>query len=167
MNHLLKNPADVIWWFFNIYLVRFLHFKYLRASDFVRGIWWRAWGHNPKGDPEFHLSQIKFDAGHMNRHTVHRAVTFLGSALESSQNRRSVATSLYFTVTYKCGYATKVQYDTIWGLYGNKDYFQPIVDWFKAVEHINQDQLLVMVKRLPDGEAMYAKMLADKLLDQE
>lgn len=167
MNHLLKNPADVIWWFFNIYLVRFLHFKYLRASDFVRGIWWRAWGHNPKGDPEFHLSQIKFDAGYMNRLDVNHAVRFLGNVLEEGQRRRSVAVDLFVTVVYNAGYATKAQYIEIWGLFNNKVYFQPIVDWFMTVEHINQDQLLAMVKRLPEGEALYAKMLSAELLDSE
>jgi hypothetical protein len=39
-------------------IMEWIHF-YMPIRDIFRGMWWKAWGHDPK-DPEFHLSQINF-----------------------------------------------------------------------------------------------------------
>lgn len=39
-------------------------------TDFFRALWWKAWGHDPKSNPEFHLSQIDFSAGPLARSIV-------------------------------------------------------------------------------------------------
>lgn len=61
MSTISQEVKHAVRHFFQCYLVIKFVNTWLPVKDFFRGIWWKAWGHSPKEEPNFHISQMSFD----------------------------------------------------------------------------------------------------------
>jgi hypothetical protein len=61
MATLTQETKHAINHFFRRWLITRIAHIYMPLGDFFRGLWWRAWGHNPNEEIEFHMSQIVLD----------------------------------------------------------------------------------------------------------
>jgi hypothetical protein len=154
-----QEISHAIAWFFQIYTVVLFMKVWFPTQDFFRRIWWKAWGHDPKKDINFHLSQIKFDHETGNRILMSSAVHRLAGFLYGETRVQESVAWLQFAYFSRFKYLPYDDYMAIYELYEYQFPGQPILDWFMKTDGISADRIKSVRAFNPEFELFYQELM--------
>lgn len=143
----------------------FLVIKYVNLwfpiKDFFRSLWWRAWGHNPKKEPEFHLGQMSFDDNYFRMMKLSNAIMSIVEIIHGNGEDDCYRSNAFM---YWSRYRNfKYQKYSIWepiveicqhprpGLH--------IIDWICKTDGIHSGRFMYRVKLNPQFQEIVDKVL--------
>jgi hypothetical protein len=136
---------------------------FMPASDFFRRLWWKAWGHDPKQDVNFHLSQIKFDHHFANRVLISSSVHGLAVYLYGENNLEDSKAYLQMHQYLTFKYQPYDVHEAISDLWVSEAVGVAILNWFKKVDGFSQERLDSVRAFSPAFEEFYSKLLVKEL----
>lgn len=163
MSKLKKEIAHAVNHFFTAFLVVMAMKVYLPISDFVRRCWWKAWGHDPKADPHFHLSQITFDHHFGNRILITGSVHQLAKYIYGEANVRKSKAWLQMNAYVTFRYQPLEVYEKIQDLWNHDKPGRNLVNWFMVVDDINPLKLARHLSTSPGFEEFYDDLMTREL----
>lgn len=111
------------------------------TQDFFRRLWWKAWGWEPKGDPNFHLDQMTFDHHFANRirisSAVHSLIVFLYGEKNLLDSKAYIQMNQYLNFKYQ-------PYDVhepVAGLWKEQFVGLAILRWVMKVDNFSQQRI--------------------------
>lgn len=155
-----QEISHAIAWFFQIHIFVLCMKVWFPAENFFRKIWWKAWGHDPKKDINFHLGQIKFDHDTANRMIMASSVHRLAMYMYGQRNVYDSKAWMQFNYFSRFKY---LPYDDYMGIYDLYTYQFPgpmILDWFMKVDGFSAERIKSVRAFNPEFEAFYQELMA-------
>lgn len=149
--------------FIFVYCVVLFMKVWFPTQDFFRRLWWKAWGHEPKGDPNFHLSQMTFDHHFANRirisSLVHGLVTFLYGEKNIQDSKAYIQMNQFLNFKYQ-PYDVHEAIADLW-----KEQFVglAILRWVMKVDGFSQERIDKVRAFNPAFDEFYNKLIVTEL----
>lgn len=131
-------------------------------KDFFRSLWWKAWGHDPKKNPEFHLGQMSLDDNYFRMMKLTTAIMNIIEVIHGSGEDDCYKSNAF--CQWRNYRNFKYQKYSLWepivDIVTSDRPGQMIIDWICSADNISEGQFIYLVKRYPQYEEVVNRTLA-------
>jgi len=155
VNHAIRH-------FFCCYLVIKYVNTWLPIKDFFRSLWWKAWGHDPRKEPEFHLGQMSFDDNYFRMMKLSTAIMNIVELIHGPGEDDCYKSNafMYWSRYRNFKYQKYATWEPIVDICNSERPGQLIIDWVCSTDRITEVQFKYLVSRNPQYDELVNKALA-------
>lgn len=147
--------------FFCFLVIKYVNLWY-PIKDFFRSLWWKAWGHDPKKNPEFHLGQMTFNDNFLRKVKLASSVNQIVEIIHGNGPEDCYKSKAWcqWADHHNFRYQKYVVWEPINHIYGLCKPGQAIIDWVCKTDGVQSGRFTYRAKLNPQFQEIVDKVLA-------